>query len=192
MPRRVTTVVVCGPSGVGKTTIGRLLAEEFQCPFVEGDDYHSAENVEKMRAGTPLTDEDRIPWLHRLFDEVIAPNSGKDGVSVSLACSALRRRYRDILRGADHCHTAAGRRKQLPETEVFFLLLCGDAGVVASRLAARKGHYMPPSLLASQLATLEALAPDELGATADLSESPEVIAKKAAKLVRMVTAPSTL
>ncbi|KPA85410.1 hypothetical protein ABB37_01719 [Leptomonas pyrrhocoris] len=192
MPRRVTTVVVCGPSGVGKTTIGQLLAAEFHCPFAEGDDYHSAENVEKMRAGLPLTDEDRAPWLHRLFNEVVAPNNGKDGVAVVLACSALRRCYRDLLRGADRCHSAAESAKQLAETEVFFLLLSGDASVVAARLAARKGHYMPPSLLGSQLATLEALAPDELGATANFSDPPSVIAMKAAELVRVAIAPSYL
>lgn len=190
MPRHVTAVVVCGPSGVGKTTVGQLLAAEFNCPFAEGDDYHSAANVAKMASGTSLTDEDRAPWLHRLADEVIAPCKGKGCVSVVLACSALRRQYRDILRGAHRCHTAAERAAHLAETEVFFVLLNGDASVVAKRLAARKGHYMPPSLLSSQLATLESLTPEELGSAADFSDAPAVIAKKAAELVRASTASS--
>jgi carbohydrate kinase (thermoresistant glucokinase family) len=192
MPSHVTAVVVCGPSGVGKTTIGQLVAMEFNCPFVEGDEYHSAANVAKMASGTPLTDEDRVPWLHRLADEVIALQHGKDKVSVVLACSALRRSYRDVLRGAHRRTSAAEREKQLEETEVFFILLNGDASVVATRLANRKGHYMPPSLLASQLATLEPLAADELGATVDFCDPPAVIAKKAAQLVRDVTASSSL
>lgn len=190
MPRHVTAVIVCGPSGVGKTTIGKLLAAEFHCPFAEGDEYHSAANIAKMAAGVALTDEDRAPWLHRLADEVIAPCKGKDAVSIVLACSALRRLYRDILRGAHAGGTPAERAAQLAQTEVYFILLNGDVDVVAQRVAARKGHYMPPSLLTSQLATLEPLAADELGSTADFSDTPAVIAKKAADLVRASTASS--
>ncbi|KAL7699414.1 Shikimate kinase [Lotmaria passim] len=185
MPHRVTAVIVCGPSGVGKTTVGRLLAAELHCPYAEGDEYHSAESVAKMRAGTPLTDEDRMPWLRRLAVEVIEPTKDKDTVSIVLACSALRRRYRDILRGSHcRCNSAA----EPAEEAVFFVLLNGDASVVSARLAARKGHYMPASLLESQLAALEPLAPDELGATVDFTDPPDVIAKKAAELVRVATA----
>ncbi|KAG5499842.1 hypothetical protein GH5_03978 [Leishmania sp. Ghana 2012 LV757] len=187
MPCRVSAVVVCGPSGVGKTTVGQELAALLKCPFVEGDDYHSDENKEKMRSGVPLTDEDRAPWLRRLNEEVLAPCKGRGAVSVVLACSALRRRYRDVLRGMD-CSEGATEAVGTPQnTEVFFVMLSGDVKLIEERLRARQGHFMPVSLHLSQLRTLEALQPSELGATVDLADPPALIAKKAAEMIRMAT-----
>ncbi|KAK7200957.1 Adenylylsulfate kinase/AAA domain/Shikimate kinase [Novymonas esmeraldas] len=191
MPREVTAVVVCGPSGVGKTTIGQELAALLHCPFKEGDDYHSDANREKMRSGVPLTDEDRAPWLRRLEAEVIQPCRGRGSVSVVLACSALRRCYRDVLRGTDRCETDEAAAAMLQHTQVFFLLLSGEASVVEERLKARQGHFMPASLLTSQLAALEALQPTELGATADLADPPELIVQKAANLIHIAAASSS-
>jgi len=131
-------VVVMGVCGCGKTTVGRVVAEEAGWPFLDADDFHPAANVAKMRAGTPLTDDDRWPWLERLADEMTAINA-RGGHAV-LACSALRQAYRDrMMRAGD----------------VRFVHLKGDRKTIAPRLAGRAGHYMPATLLDSQLATLE-------------------------------------
>ena len=132
-------VVLMGVSGSGKTTVGRLLAAALGGEFVEGDDHHPPANVEKMRRGIPLDDADRRPWLEalsRAIGEWLAA-----GRTVVLACSALKRSYREILR--------AGR------PEVRFIYLQGAPELIRARLAGRRGHYMPPSLLDSQIATLE-------------------------------------
>jgi gluconokinase len=131
-------VVLMGVSGSGKTTIGAALAAALGWPFIEGDDLHPPANVEKMRAGIPLTDEDRGPWLDRIV-EVLREVTAREGNAV-LACSALRQRYRDRLAQAG---------------DVRFVHLTGRPEVIAARLAARRHRYMPASLLASQLATLE-------------------------------------
>lgn len=120
MSRQVSAVVVCGPSGVGKTTVGRELAVLFKCRFEEGDDYHSEASKEKMRSGVPLTDEDRAPWLRRLQKEVLTPCQGRATVSVVLACSTLRCCYRVVLRGMDHCKNAKATADTLQRTDVFF------------------------------------------------------------------------
>jgi carbohydrate kinase (thermoresistant glucokinase family) len=131
-------VVLMGVSGCGKTTIGRILARETRWPFLDADDFHPRANVAKMRTGTALTDDDRWPWLDRLAAEMAAINA-RGGHAV-LACSALKEAYRDRLaRGG----------------EIRYVYLKGDRATLASRLAARAGHYMPVSLLDSQLATLE-------------------------------------
>ncbi len=138
-----------GVSGSGKSTVGRGLATAAGLPFAEGDDLHSAENVAKMRAGIPLTDADRAPWLAAVA-AWIGRHQAAGGV---ISCSALRRAYRDRLRDG--------------HPSVRFVCLTAAPDVLAERMAHRPGHYMPPSLLASQLATFEPLEADEPGVTLD-------------------------
>ena len=144
-------IIVMGVSGCGKTTIGDLVARELGVPFLDGDSLHPVENVAKMAAGTPLTDEDRWPWLATVGSELA--NAGNGGLV--LACSALRRSYRDAI------------RKQAPDT--VFLHLHGSKEVLRSRTEGRSGHFMPPALLDSQLATLEPLDADEAGFVVDIA-----------------------
>jgi|SRR5262245_37952322 len=132
-------VVLMGVSGSGKTTVGRLLADQLGWAFVEGDDFHPPANVAKMRRGEPLTDADRMPWLQSVRRQIDA--LARAGQSAVVACSALKQAYRDVL--------AAGR------PEVRFVWLTAEASVLHDRLAHRVGHYMPPVLLESQLETLE-------------------------------------
>lgn len=132
-------VVLMGVSGTGKTEVGTRLAEALGADFAEGDDYHPPANVAKMRSGVPLDDADRQPWLETMSREI---GTWLDADrTVVLACSALKQRYRDILK--------AGR------PGVRFVHLKGDEGLIRARLAGRRGHYMPASLLDSQLAALE-------------------------------------
>jgi gluconokinase len=142
---RPLVLVVMGVSGVGKTTLGTLVAERLGWPFEEGDALHPEANVAKMAAGHALDDDDRWPWLDRVagwIDERL--DAGQQGV---ITCSALKRAYRDRLRRPD----------------VVFVHLTGPKQLTAERLAARQGHFMPTSLLDSQLATLEPLGTDENG-----------------------------
>ena len=139
-------LIVMGVTGCGKTTVGALLAGRLGGVFLDGDDYHPAENVAKMSAGTPLTDHDRWPWLDRLGQ--VIEESVADKGRVVLACSALRRVYRDRL-------TKACAEPPL------FIHLSGGRDLIHGRMAARREHYMPVALLESQIATLEALEPDE-------------------------------
>jgi gluconokinase len=134
-----------GVSGSGKSLIGAGLARALGVDFVEGDEYHSAENVERMSRGIPLTDEDRARWLGSLAARIRKAKEAGSGLVIS--CSALKRSYRDILR-AD----APGLR---------FVYLKGGRELIAQRLAGRRGHFMPPSLLESQFTTLEEPLPDE-------------------------------
>jgi gluconokinase len=128
-----------GVSGVGKTTVMEELRSRIATVTADGDDFHSAANVEKMAGGVPLTDEDRVPWLHSIAAWIgRQERAGRDTI---VACSALRREYRDILR--------------VESPGVRFVLLVADRELLEERLAARRGHYMPPSLLDSQLTTLE-------------------------------------
>jgi gluconokinase len=138
-------IVVMGVSGTGKTTIGRRLARKLDRDFVEGDDLHPTANVAQMRAGVPLTDAERLPWLRLVRDAM--SHAGAEGRPTVVACSALRRSYRDLLRTAD-----GGVR---------FVHLVVPRDELAHRLAHREGHFMPASLLDSQLATLEPLEADE-------------------------------
>lgn len=149
-------VVVMGVTGAGKTTVGRLLATSLGAEFVDADDHHPPENVAKMRAGTPLTDTDRQPWLERL--NALLRERAARGASVALACSALKAAYRATL--------LAG----LPAARVVFLR--GSREVIAARLAARRGHYMNPALLESQFAALE--APQE-AIVVDVGDPPAAI-----------------
>ena len=160
-------VIVMGVSGSGKTTVARGLADHLGWEFLEGDDLHPAANVEKMSAGTPLTDEDRRPWLRAIgawMDERIA--RGSDAV---LTCSALKRSYRDLLAG--------GR------PGVRFCHVDADPRVIEERVEARRGHYMPPSLLPSQLRTLEPLGPDEPGVVVPAQGTPEETVALALRLL---------
>lgn len=149
-------VVVMGVSGSGKTTVGLVLAERLHVPFADADSFHSEAAKAKMAAGHALNDEDRAPWLARLADWLRAHPDG-----CVLACSALKRRYRDVLRtGSD---------------QLAFLHLAGDPAVVTDRVGQRKHHYMPASLVESQYADLEPLEPDERGVTEDFTLGPELI-----------------
>jgi len=139
-------VIVMGVSGTGKSTLGAALAAAIGCPFLEGDGFHAPESVEKMRAGIPLTDDDRWPWLDRL-GAALGSEVASNGIAVA-ACSALKRAYRDRLRNA------------IP-APVGFVLMDATREELLRRLTARTQHYMPASLLTSQLDTLERAQPDE-------------------------------
>lgn len=142
------SIVVMGVSGCGKSTVADRLARELGGLYLDADELHSPEAVAKMAAGVPLTDEDRAPWLERVGDRLADASHASP---VVIACSALRRRYRDVLRerGGD----------------VIFVHLAGPAELIEARMTARAEHYMPSSLLASQVATLEPLETGEVGVT---------------------------
>ncbi|MBC7549857.1 MAG: gluconokinase [Cellulomonas sp.] len=144
-------VAVMGVSGSGKTTVGQALAERLRLEYADADEFHSAASVAKMASGHPLDDDDRAPWLVAIGTWLAERTA--DGAVVG--CSALRRRYRDVLR------TAA--------PSVVFLHLTGDPAVLTERVANRPGHFMPASLITSQLETLEPLEADEQGSSADLT-----------------------
>ena len=146
-----------GVSGCGKSEIGQTLAAHLGVPYAEGDDYHTPANVAKMAAGIPLTDADRHDWLLTLQAKLGA--AAASGASLVLSCSSLKRRYRDLLRGADPA--------------LVFIHLDGPRKLIAARMQARADHYMPMSLLDSQFAALEPLAPDERGLRLDIHATPE-------------------
>lgn len=156
-------VVVMGVSGSGKTTIGALVAHEAGLPFLDADSLHPLANVRKMAAGTPLENADRRPWLDTVGERL--RDADRDGTGLVLACSALKRRYRDRIRRA------------APGT--VFLHLHGTPGVLISRLEGRSEHFMPASLLASQLETLEPLGPDEPGSALDIGRPIEDVVAEA-------------
>lgn len=159
MKKQGTAWIVMGVSGCGKSETGSRLARSLAVPFIEGDRFHPPANVAKMSAGIPLTDEDRAGWLATLRDEIA--RGCVDGGSVVLACSALKRAYRDLLRGAG--------------CDVRFVHLSGERDVIAKRMSARADHYMPTSLLDSQLQTLEPLHEDEAGITLDNAEPIDMV-----------------
>lgn len=163
-------LVVMGVSGSGKTKFGAALAERLRLRFAEGDDFHPPENIAKMSAGEPLDDADRRPWLDAIGRWLAEQ---QDGAVVS--CSALRRTYRDRLR-----RQASGVR---------FVHLAGHPDVIAHRQAGRTGHYMPPSLLASQFATLEPLAPDEDGIVLDVEHGVEALVEECVAILAADHAP---
>lgn len=160
-------VIVMGVSGSGKTSIAQRLSAATGWPYVEGDDFHPEANIAKMRVGIPLSDADRWPWLEAVGAWISAHEVRGD--SAVITCSALKRSYRDHLR--------AGR------SGVRFLLLTAPVEELRRRVANRPGHFMPASLLDSQLATLEPLGPDEDGVVIDASGDPgEVLAAAVAAL----------
>jgi gluconokinase len=148
-------VIVFGVSGAGKTTIGKLLAEDLNWRFYEADDFHPRANIEKMRSGRPLTDEDRWPWLEQLRELIARSLTVKE--NAVLACSVLKRAYRERLRVSD---------------DVKFVFLRGDYALVEKQLRRRSGHFMNPDLLRSQFADLEEPAPDEDVIAIELGPSP--------------------
>ena len=152
-----TPIVVMGVQGCGKSTIGRALAEARALPFLDGDDLHSAAARAKMASGHALTDDDRLPWLTRIGETMAA--SLERGEPLVVACSALKRRYRDLLRAF------------VPT--LVFAELYGSQELIAERLTHRNHEYMPPTLLDSQFATLEPLATDEAGLRVDLIHTPD-------------------
>lgn len=152
-------LIVMGVSGSGKSTVAKALGERLGWRFEDGDSFHPAGNVEKMRAGHPLTDEDRWPWLNAIADEIA--RVCERGEHVIIACSALKRVYRDVLlRGRD---------------DVRFVFLKGTRELIAARLAQRKGHFMPSGLLASQFDTLEPPEAGEHVVTVSIDETVEAI-----------------
>ena len=158
---RPVVLVLMGVSGCGKTSVAANLAGRLGWPFEEGDALHPPANVEKMKAGHALDDADRAPWLARVADWVDQRlDAGEDGL---ITCSALKRSYRSLIDRRGH--------------GVLFVYLAGSRETIAARLAARMGHFMPPSLLASQFADLEEPTQDEPAIRVDIGPSPAAIAQ---------------
>jgi gluconokinase len=157
-----------GVSGSGKSTVAALLASRTGCALAEGDDFHPASSIARMAAGRPLDDTLRVPWLASIACWLA--ERAACGECAVVSCSALTRAYRDVLRGAG--------------PDVRMVHLAGPRELVAQRLAARRGHFMPPELLDSQYAALEPLAADEPGLTVDLSATPEQIADEVLRAFR--------
>ncbi|MFD5626880.1 gluconokinase [Streptomyces sp. NPDC127072] len=154
-------VVIMGVSGTGKTTIGPLLAARLGVPYAEGDDFHPPANIAKMSAGTPLTDDDRWPWL----DAIGRWAHERAGLGGVVSSSALKRAYRDRLRAV--------------APDAVFVHLTGDRALIEERMTQRQGHFMPAALLDSQFATLQPLAPDEAGVAVEVTGDPGDITERA-------------
>jgi len=171
---RLPPLVVMGVSGCGKSTVGALLGQRLGVPFLDGDDFHPAANKEKMAAGTPLTDDDREPWLGRL-GQLLAEkdDDGPTGAAI-VACSALKRRYRDLLRRA--------------APDVVFIHLTGTEATIGARMDARAHEFMPRILLESQFAALEQLEADEAHVLGDITQPPELLVEWLAAQVQAMSA----
>ena len=152
--------VMMGVCGSGKSLIGAQLARELDIEFVEGDGLHPPDNVKRMAAGMPLTDDDRHGWLIRIAARL--REAKRAGVGLVVSCSALKRSYRDLLRSVG-------------DEELRFVYLAGSRALLATRMANRRGHFMPPSLLESQLAILEEPSPDERAWVCDIGAAPHAI-----------------
>lgn len=166
-------VVVAGVSGAGKSTIGEALAARLRVPFVDADSLHSAESVAKMAGGVSLTDDERQPWLLSIAARMREAEPG----GLIMACSALKRSYRDLI------------RESAPAT--FFMVLSGSRELLHARLAGRAGHFMPLQLLDSQLATFEDLEPDERGITIRVDKDADAIVDEALTAITLSTVPSS-
>jgi gluconokinase len=160
-------LIAMGVSGCGKSLIGEMLAERLNCPFTDGDTFHSEANKEKMHHGIPLTDEDRWPWLRTIRAAI--EEKQRAGEKAVFTCSSLKRTYRDILRAGDR--------------DVTFVYLRGTPELLRERLGERKGHFFDPSLLQSQLDTLEPPGPDE-AIEADIAMTPDQIVEKVLREVK--------
>jgi len=174
LPRNPSVVVVMGVSGCGKSTIASMLAHRLNWIYEDGDWFHPQSNVRKMHAGEPLTDEDRWPWLHGIAAWIDATR--RVGNHGTVACSALKRAYRDIL---------VGERR-----DVRIVYLKGARDLIARRLAARDGHFMPPSLLDSQFAALEEPRPDEHPIVVSIVPHPREIVEEIVKRLGEDASPS--
>jgi gluconokinase len=164
--------VIMGVTGCGKSSVGTALAPLFGATYIDGDALHPPANLAKMSAGIPLDDADREPWLVKVGQALRAA----DGPTL-IGCSALKRRYRDLLRAV------AGE-------DVVFLHLTGEREVIAAHLAARKGHFMPPSLLDSQVAALEPLQADETGFAVDVGQPFEKVVAEAMRKLNAAAWPA--
>ncbi|KAA8828692.1 gluconokinase [Bifidobacterium tissieri] len=160
-------VVVMGVAGCGKSTVAEAIRDRMGYVMAEGDDFHPQANIDKMSAGIPLTDEDRWPWLRVINSWMVARDS--IGESTVVSSSALKRSYRDVL------------RENVP---VFFVHLAGTPELIGERIAARKGHFMPPALLPSQFAALEPLQPDEPGIEISIEGTMEEMIERAIAAVK--------
>jgi carbohydrate kinase (thermoresistant glucokinase family) len=161
-------IVVMGTTGAGKTTVGELLAERLGWTFADADDFHPQSNVEKMKAGMPLDDADRAPWLQSLREAISAWLDR--GENIVLACSALRRAYREVLR---------------PGPEVTFVYLKGSYEVIEKRVLARRDHFAKADLLKSQFETLEEPSPDEPAISVDVDQRPEAVVQDAIRMLEL-------
>jgi gluconokinase len=161
-------VIVFGVSGAGKTTIGKLLAEQLGWRFLEADDFHPRGNIEKMRSGCPLIDEDRWPWLERLRERITRALAAKE--NAVLACSALKRGYRECLRVSD---------------DVKVVFLRGDYQLIEDQLRRRRGHFMNPDLLRSQFTDLEEPEADEDVLTIELGRTPHELVEEIKTRLRL-------
>ncbi len=161
-------VVVMGVAGTGKTTVAVQLADELGCEFIEGDDLHPRQNIDKMTKGIPLTDEDRWPWLQAIAEMVAVKDF--EGTSTVVTCSALRRSYRAVLSDA---------------APTFFVHLDAPFEVLEERMQHRTKHFMPATLLTSQFATLEPLGEDETGTVVDVSPPVDEVVEEAVNAVRV-------
>jgi len=163
MAVQLAAIVVMGVSGAGKSTVGKLIAARLDCPFRDADSFHPQANIEKMSRGEPLTDDDRWPWLQAIAAWIAEHRAA--GTTCVVTCSALKRVYRDIV-----------TNKQSADVRLVYLK--GDFDLIAARLAARKGHFMPPALLRSQFDALQVPAADEHAIAVPIDAAPEEIAER--------------
>lgn len=166
MSKKYTTIIIIGPCGAGKTMVGSLLAKALERPFLEGDDFHAFASKEKMRLGIPLTDDDRWPWLKKISLEI---GKLKKQGGCCVACSALKKSYRDILRQGDD--------------DLLFVFLKGDKDIILKRMNNRKDHYMKSEMLDSQLSILEAPTDEKDAIVVDIDQSPENICQTIIKFL---------
>ncbi|MBV8681199.1 MAG: gluconokinase [Aquitalea sp.] len=171
---QIPNIVVMGVAGCGKSSLGQLLAWQLAARFIEGDSYHPPANIDRMSAGIALTDSDRAEWLTGLSQQLAEGRAR--GERLVLACSALKRRYRDLLRQGD--------------PTLLFVHLAGSRALIAARMAARQQHFMPTSLLDSQFRDLEPPGPDERAIHCDVSQPPPVLAQQVLDWLAQVDRPA--